>query len=230
MKLLAPLAACAAALFSTAAAEIVVLDFNDLDGGDVVRNQYRDDFGVRIRGRRLVGGDILRGADRAMIYDTGTLTGEDDDLVGPFTSEDGRTTYDPGNILIVSEDGFGEDPDDSASGGRIVLTFDDAVTFLGFNAFDINDDEGITLRLFGMDGALLAVVTNGMRTVPDNGYLAFEGLNVAGVTRAVFTLTGSGGIDDISFDTAPVPVPGALVLFGTAMAGGVLARRRRQSA
>ena len=225
MKRLTAAIAAAAAAFSAASAEIVVLDFDDLDGGDVVRTQYD---GVRIFGRRVMrDGTTLRGVNRAMVFDSHVLTGEDDDLVGPFRSEDGQTTYDPGNVLIVSEDGDGSDPDDSASGGRLVFRFDAPVTFLGFNAFDINATEAITLRLYGLDGALLARVTNGNRTVGDNAYLSFMNLNVPGVARAVFAMSGSGAIDDITFDTAPVPVPGAMLLFAPAVVGLRLARRRR---
>ena len=225
MKRLTALFAAAAAAVSCAAAEVVVLDFNDLDGGDVVRAQYD---GVRIFGRRVLpDGTILRNVNRAMIFDTGELTGQDADLFGPFTSEDGQSTYDAGNILIVSEDGDGSDPDDSASGGRLVFRFDEAVTFLGFNAFDINAAESIELRLFGIDGALITSITNGGRTVGDNGYISFMDLEVAGVARAVFRLSGSGGIGDITFDTTPVPVPGAALLFAPAIAGFGLARRRR---
>lgn len=229
MKTIAPLAIGLASLAaaSTASAEVVVLDFDDLQGGEVVTTQYEADYGVRIRGRRTLPSGTLRNVDRAMVFDTRQLTGQDDDLVGPFTGEDGTGSYAAGNILIVSEDGVNADPDDSWSGGRLVLTFERAVTFLGFNAFDINGAETISLRLFGEDGELMPAVTNGMRTVGDNGYLAFDGLDVAGVTRAVFVLSGSGGIGDIAFDTAPVPVPGALVLFGTALAGAAAARRKR---
>ena len=228
MKRLATALAAAAAALSAASAEVVVLNFDDMDGGDIVTNQYE---GVRIFGRRVMrDGTILRNVDRAMVFDTGRLTGEDDDLVGPSASEDGRTSYDPGNVLIVSEDGDAGDPDDSASGGRLVFRFDEAVTFLGFNAFDINATESITLQLYGLDGALLATVTNGDRTVPDNAYLSFGGLDVAGVARAVFVLSGSGAIDDVMFDAAPVPVPAAAFLFAPALAGLGLARGRRKRA
>ena len=224
MKTIITAAAATLALVGTAAAGTVVIDFEDRAGGDIVTNQYE---GVRIQGRRVLpDGTILRGQDRAMIYDTRVLTGGDADLVGPFIGEDGVMLLDPDNILIVSEDGDAADPDDSGSGGRIVFDFDEAVTFQGFNAFDINDGEGLVVQVFGLGGELIARLTNGDRTSPDNGYMAFEDLMIEGASRIAFVFSSSGGIDDIAFDTAPVPVPAAALLFATG-AGGLFARRKR---
>ena len=212
-----------AAVTGTAAAEVVVIDFEDLSGGDVVTTQYD---GVRVRGRRILGnGDVLPRQDRAMIYDSHVLTGQDRDLFGPFIGEDGVARLDAGNILIVSEDGDSSDPDDSASGGRITFDFDEAVTFQGFNAMDINDGEGLVVRAFGLGGELIARLTNGDRTSPDNGFMRFTDLNLQGVTRLTFRFSSSGAIDDLTFETNPVPVPAAAWLFATG-AGGLVARRK----
>ena len=223
--LLTGLMAAAALTTTEAAAEVVVMDFDTLPGGSVMSAQYE---GVTIRGRRIMGdGAVLANRERAMLFDTSRLTGQDADLVGPFRSEDGLSEYDPGNVLIVSEDGDADDPDDSWSGGRLVFDFDEAVTFLGFNAFDINATESLSVTAFGLGGEVIARFTNEGRTVPDNAYLAFGGLRIEGVGRLAFELSGSGAIDDLMFDTADaVPLPAAGLLFPTG-AGGLLARRKR---
>lgn len=224
IKTLTVTAAAVAALVGTAQAGTVVIDFEDRAGGDVVTGQYE---GVTVRGRRVLrDGTILTGEDRAMIFDTSVLTGGDRDLVGPFIGQDGVMTLDPGNILIVSEDGDAGDPDDSGSGGRIVFDFDEAVTFQGFGAFDINDGEGLVVRVFGLGGELIARFTNEDRTSPDNGYMSFQDLAIEGVGRIAFRFSSSGGIDDLMFDTPnAVPVPAAALLFATG-AGGLFARRK----
>ena len=211
-------AASLAAFIGTASAGTVVLDFDTLSAGDVVTTQYA--------GVTITGNEARRGHG-AMVFDSRNATGGDRDLAGPFLSEDGQSTYAPGNILILSEDGDSTDPDDSARGGTITLDFAQAVTFGGFNAFDINGAESITLELYDATGILVASFDNGSRTVADNGFLSFQRLCVENVSRAVFILAGSGAIDDISFDAAPVPVPAAGLLFATGLAGAGFARRRR---
>lgn len=224
IKTLTTAVAAIAALAGAAHAGTVVIDFEDRTSGDVVTDQYE---GVTVRGRRVLrDGTVLSRVDRAMIFDTSVLTGQDGDLLAPFIGEDGVMTLDPGNILIVSEDGDAGDPDDSGSGGRIVFDFDEAVTFQGFNAFDINDGEGLVVRAFDLGGELIARFSNEDRTSPDNGYMTFQDLAIEGVGRLSFRFSSSGGIDDLMFDTPDaVPVPAAALLFATG-AGGLFARRK----
>jgi len=81
------------------------LDFNNLNQGDLVNGQY------------LGQGVHISSADPhnpVMIFDSANPTGDDHDL----------ETSNLGNVLILSEDRDGNDPDDNASGGTFVFEFD----------------------------------------------------------------------------------------------------------
>ena len=210
MRLLAT-AAAALSLCGTAAAGTVTLDFEEASAGDFITTQYG---GVAVSANGF----------GAMVFDSGNVTGGDTDLGAPFTDANG-ITLDPGNILIVSEDGDASDPDDRGAGGVIALAFDRAVTFDGFDVFDIDRAEGFTASFFGADGARLAELTN-TSVIGDNGFARFAELYLFGVVRAEFAFTGSGAIDRLTFTEADaVPVPAAGLLFTTG-AGGLFARRR----
>jgi hypothetical protein len=218
----------------SASAAVVVLDFEGQTAGTIIDDEYAPLVTVSTNSN----GDN----DAAVVFDSNNPTGGDDDLGAPFDNPFtmGDENFDPGNILVISEDSFGVvcdaftclPPNDEREGGTITFDFAQAVNFLGFNAFDINDSESLTLELFGVGDALLATITNGVMTVADNEFLPFDlGAGVAGVIRAVFTFDGSGAIDDIRFEVEEIPVPAALPLLLTGLAGlGFASRRRKKNA
>ena len=62
-----------------------------------------------------------------------------------------------GNILIISEDGDSNDPDDDADGGKIIFRFDQLVRALSVDLLDIDRNEpGGMIKLYGPDGSGIA--------------------------------------------------------------------------
>lgn len=213
MKNILSTAAAAIALTGFAHAAPVVIDFEDQAAGTVITTQYE---GVTFSANGF----------GAMVFDTENPTGDDFDLATPFTNASGET-LNPGNVLIVSEDGDSSDPDDRAAGGEITIDFAQAVTFEGFDVFDIDAPEGFTASFFGPQGVLLAALTN-TQAIGNNGFQSFSDLGIMGVTQAVFDFTSSGAIDDLRFETAEVvPLPAAGFLFAGGIAAMGAARRRR---
>jgi hypothetical protein len=160
----------------TTGPQTVTIDFNDLSAGDIVSGQYD---GVTI--------SSASGANPAMIFDTDNPTGGDDDLA----------TDNLGNVLILSEDGDSNDPDDNQGGGTFIFDFEgdvrvDSLTFLD------NDEGPATLRFYDADGNL-----TGTQTVDPT---AAEGqkvasINVDGVSKMTVTLVGSAAIDNLVYTT-----------------------------
>lgn len=205
-------AAAVLALTATASAETVTIDFEGLDAGTFVTDQFA---GVTVSATEF----------GALVFDTDNFTGGDDDLAAPFTDAM-MNVLNPGNILIVSEDGDGTDPDDNGAGGSLFFDFAEAVTFDAFNVFDIDAAEGFTATFRGEDGIVLSTITN-MLPIGDNGFASFTDLGIMGVLQAEFAFTSSGAVDDLTFDTAEVPVPAAGLLFLTGAAGFAAARKRK---
>jgi hypothetical protein len=213
------------ALAGTAHAAPITLDFNSLSAGDLAGTQFS---GVTISGAR--NGAPAMSPNAAMIFDTNNFTGSDSDLQGPF---DNPTTAPveallPGNVLIVSEDDDASDPDDAARGGVLTFVFDQLVTILSINAFDINSNESITFDFYDVNDMLITSISNGMTTTDDNEFLTFD-FGITGVRRFVASLSGSGAIDDLMFEVEEVPVPSALPLLLSGLAGLGFASRPRKT-
>ncbi len=217
------------------AANALVLDFTDFSAGSIMSNQYD---GVTISGN----GNSSGAPDVAVVFDTGSPTGGDNDLAGPFSTSNPSLSneYDPGNVLILQEnapcgDVSCDEPDDDANGGRFSFQFDAPVTINSIDFFDIEEREsGGEVQAFSM--AFVALDADGdpldMWTVPTTGgdntwdRLILEGAE--GVGRLDIILWGSGAIDNIDFTTTAIPVPASVWLFGSAL--GLLAGVRRRLA
>lgn len=129
-----------------------------------------------------------------MIFDgtcSGGCTGGDPDLLFPAQ----------GNILIITEDGDADDPDDEARGGTFIFDFTSlgagTVSVRSIALLDIDESDQAVVTLFGEGNEVL-----------DVAYLAGAGDGVAvdrfvsgvtGVTRMEVELAGSGAIDDIAY-------------------------------
>lgn len=198
-----------------------VIDFAGYQAGDRVTQMTVG--GVRIS----VNAAAYNGLTRAMIFDARNPTGGDWDLAGPFADVRGGASIDPGNILIISEDGDASDPDDRARGGWIEFLFEVPVTFNAFDAFDMNHRESLTVTLYG---------ENGMISQITNDYVGYDNsfehivLDQGGVTRAVFNLKSSGAIGNLAFNAYQTPVPASGLLLGSAIALVALRGRKARAA
>ncbi|MEM9495458.1 MAG: VPLPA-CTERM sorting domain-containing protein [Pseudomonadota bacterium] len=222
MRTLISAAVAACTLYGAAGA--VTIDFNSLSAGDIVSNQFA---GVSISG---TSNTTPAQGNAAMIFDSNNPTGDDGDLGSPFEDPftPGADNFNAGNILIVSEDGDAGDPDDDGAGGAITFDFDEVVTFRELKVLDINAGEGVSLSFFDVSDALITTLSFDMLNLADNEFTTLDTL-VGNVSRLVVTFSLSGAIDDLVYDTTPIPVPAALPLFLSGLAAsGWLARRRKK--
>jgi hypothetical protein len=206
------LAASAIALICAGPAAASSIDFESFFAGDTVDTVTAHGvtatfFGVR-NGR-------TDGINDAMIFDTANVTGGDPDLV-PLNSINGAPLT-LGKVLILTEDRDASDPDDAAQGGVITVSFDRTIRFLGI---DFLDDEIITVS-DNMGRSVTSTTTN------DNDIERID-VDWAGVTDLTIDLDNSGAIDNLRFEVAPVPLPGALPLLLGGMGAFAVARARRK--
>lgn len=174
--------------------------------------------------------------DFAFILDTNN-PGSDGDLASPFDdpSTVGDENFMPGNVLALAQDacGMGSCPvNDNGSGGTMTWLFNRDVAFNSFDVFDFKTGE-LKIELFDDLNQLVfsAMVptfnTDTGNNVTDN---LFTTIDIGGVVfrRAVFDFNGSGAIG--TFDVQEVPIPAALPLLLSGLAGLGFAGRRRKSA
>ncbi len=235
----------AIAMFSVTAASAAVIDFNGFANGDNVTSVNLG-FGT-------VTVSATGGINQAWAYDTTNTSNDDLDLIGPFSTIDNSVTgYNAGNVLIIqenldtrtngrSDDGVGgidgNNPDDNAGGGTITFSFNSVVTLSSMDVMDM-DAGTAKINFFDASNQQIAnpLTTAGDWVNVDNADRLdgetphrFEtilfGTGIAGVSRMEITLMGSGGIDNIN--VSAVPVPAAIWLFGSAIAGFIGFGRRK---
>jgi len=155
--------------------EDMVLDFEGLDAGTVITDQFAE-MGVVVSTNSAFG---------AMIFDSANPTGGDDDLA----------TESEGNVLILSEDGDSADPDDAAGGGTFSFEFDELVGISSVGLLDI-EESGSSITFYGSDDAVLETVE--IPAMGDNSLqdLAFD---IENVSQMDVRLRGSGAITGIEF-------------------------------
>ena len=137
--------------------------------------------GVTITAQRAQDDDGI--FDDAMLFDSIVPTGGDTDL----------QTATQGNVLIISEDGNSEEPNDNDLGGVIIFEFDNPSLI-----FDILiiDSSGGVIDTFGEDGLRIASFV--LPAVPE-GEQTQVVMDVAGVTRLEVNLFGDGAVDDLCY-------------------------------
>ncbi|GEM_PF-1165423 len=229
------LSTAAGLLALTGSAFATVIDFEDQSTGTVITTQY---------GPLLtISADSNGSFDQAMIFDTDNYTGGDNDLDAPFNTPTpgGADGIMPGHVLIISEDGDSNDPDDEAAGGSITFDFASVVEFIGINIFDIDNGENVQVQLLN-NGAFIGGATVAGSAIGDGNYISFAetfayylgdtledyfGQPML-IDQIIVTFSASGALDDLEF--AEVPLPGALPLLLSGIAGLGFASRRRKKA
>ncbi|MEM7311424.1 MAG: hypothetical protein AAF682_32465, partial [Planctomycetota bacterium] len=196
------------------------LDFEGLAAGKIVGPV----FAASGIGPVLVTGSSssLPGLNAAVIFDSANPTGEDPDLGtpnqtfgGPGVGAAGQAgmpfeNANPlGNVLILAEDlvdsdgdGLVDDPDDAdLPGSTIEFDFSaisGGVVVQSLTVLDVEKDRSQpTIAFFDQGGAPLGTFI--LPQPGDNGVVVVSLGDLAGVSRAVFTLNGSGAIDDFCF-------------------------------
>ncbi|MEL6522481.1 MAG: SdrD B-like domain-containing protein [Pseudomonadota bacterium] len=174
----------------------VSIDFNALARGTVVDDEFD---GVTVTALRNHRGEQYEG--QAMVFDSSNPTGGDTDLA----------TTTQGNVLIVSEDGDSNDPDDEGHGGTLIFDFANPAEIFDLKVIDT--EEGGEVRLYDADGNLLESVA-----IPriGDGEIAQVLLETTGVARMEVELNGSGAIDDICY------IPGEPVEPAPATVGNIV--------
>lgn len=218
------------------AASADVIDFEGLAHGLIVEDQYAD------QGIKIAAVNPNRDFDLAAVFDTNLINTRDADLESPWDVGNLPSNTDTGNILIIQEnnvgidDGIADLPDDEGRrpAGQLIVDFGRTFASIGFDLVDIEDatSERSTLELFLGNTSVLAIGFDEFESggaydqgavYGDNSLNRIGMIDVAGgFDRAVFSLGGSAGIDNISY---AVPAPGAFALLGL---GGLLVGRRRR--
>lgn len=190
--------------------------------------------------------DFLSNLSGVSTEDFEGLSGSADGTTLNFTGSAGTITAGlSGTGSFSGADNFGRFPTSGSTqlGGvtsGFTLAFNSAVAAFGFYGTDIGDFNGqITLNLSG--GSTQNFTVNNTVGAP-NGSLLFWGIIAEDAsetfTSVTFGNTASGsdvfGFDDLTIgdldQVSPVPVPPAMLLLGSALAGLGVMRRRRSAA
>ena len=152
-----------------------VLDLSTLSAGDIVEQQFIES-GVRV--------SSFDSDNQVMVFDADNPSGGDAELGVPGQ----------GNILILSEDGDGSDPDDNEDGGTFIFEFIGPATVNSLGFVDV--EEGAEIRFYDEDGSLLSEID--VPAGADNT-LFTQAINISGVFRMEVTLTSEGGVTDLNY-------------------------------
>ncbi len=187
-------------IFDTAADHTIIeeqsltsinFDENTLAAGTIITNQFE---GVEFSSSSEFG---------VMIFDSSNVTGADFDLAAT----------DLDNVLIISEDGDSNDPDDHAAGGTISLEFDELVEVDNIGLLDI-DESGGSITFYDNDSHLIETVE-----IDDLGDNSFQEINldVADVARLEINLAGSGAVTSIDYKRGQVSPYSNIYVFGDSL-------------
>lgn len=175
-------------------------DIDGLPAGTVLFDQFE---GMTISSHN-------QGRYPAMLFDSENPTGGDTDLGSPNADfggpghgsggragQPGENSQPQGMVMIVSEDGDSNDPDDRASGGELIFEFeyDANVSTLAF--LDVDDaPKNPTVKLYDRSGRMFW--SNDVPPLGDNSYVLME-VDQTGVAKLVVDFPGSGSVDGLFF-------------------------------
>ena len=152
----------------------------------------------------------------AMIFDSASPTGGDYDLGTPNETfggpgigsggeagQAGENSAALGNVLIISEDSTGGNPDDNAGGGTLIFTFASAVRVDALEVLDIEESGG-SITAFDASGGVIDSTV-----IPTRGNNSFQtvALGASGVRRLEVFFAGSGAVAAIRFCVDDDPPP-----------------------
>jgi hypothetical protein len=199
-----------------------ILDFEkDALGNKLSRGQIIDDewavFGIHIT-------TDDPSSHPAMIFDSAQPTGYDWDLGSPNEDfggpgrgtggeegQPGENRWPLGNVLIISEDGDQEDPDDHYAGGTFIFTFEKPSMIHEVQLLDIDANE-TTGKIVAYDQRENKLGIFSMQQLGNNS-VQIVPINLENVTRLEIHLQSSGAVAAISFcdetpkPATPVPTP-----------------------
>jgi Tol biopolymer transport system component len=199
-----------------------ILDFEkDALGNKLSRGQIIDDewavFGIHIT-------TDDPSSHPAMIFDSAQPTGYDWDLGSPNEDfggpgrgtggeegQPGENRWPLGNVLIISEDGDQEDPDDHYAGGTFIFTFEKPSMIHEVQLLDIDANE-TTGKIVAYDQRENKLGTFSMQQLGNNS-VQIVPINLENVSRLEIHLQSSGAVAAISFcdetpkPATPVPTP-----------------------
>ncbi len=181
------------------------LDFESDDSGgslgrgDIIDNEWSA-WGVHVTSNDPASHPV-------MIFDSSNPTGGDSDLgtpnqdfggpgvgAGGKSGRPGQNSQSLGNLLIISEDGDTNDPDDNGAGGTMIFTFDMPVRMDDVYVVDTDDYEaGGEVRAYSDLAGTELLASNKGLGLGDNSVQAIP-INAIGVRRLEIELPGSGGV------------------------------------
>ncbi|MEM7247750.1 MAG: YCF48-related protein [Acidobacteriota bacterium] len=154
-------------------------DFDGLPAGTEVSTQF---LGLTITGTTPV-----------QVFDSGSPTCDDDDLLTPGSGPGNDTAK--GGVLVLSEPGSDCAPDDNRDGGVMTLVYDEPQELHWVGLLDV-DEDGAAVRAFAEDGSLILAVAVQAQPV-DNGW---QRVTIArcGVKTVEVELGGSAALTDLT--------------------------------
>jgi hypothetical protein len=188
------------------------IDFDGQNEGDKIgdlefESQPWSSVGVNMTS----GGSANPASHPLMIFDSASPTGGDSDLGTPNAafggpgvgaggaSGAGINEIDRFKVLIISEDGISSNPDDRASGGTIITTFDNPVQVKTVGLLDI-DTNGTSIVTYTPGGTFISSTP-----VPNRGENSWQSIDVdeTGVGRLEIVFDSSGAVTDFEFCEIP---------------------------
>jgi len=146
----------------------------------------------------------------AMLFDSANPTGGDTDIGSPHqdfggpghgeggaAGMPGENSIPQGMVMIISEDGDTNDPDDNAGGGEMIFEFEYDAVVNTMSFLDIDDaPKNPTVKLYDRDGS--QIWSQAVPALGDNSFVLMD-VNQEGVAKLVVDFPGSGSVDGVFF-------------------------------